>query len=128
VDEFLLNHIDKSFKHWTTTKINYMGRGMVVNNILLSSLLYFLSIWGGTQRGIDQIKTKLINYLSSGSTNNSRAKISWKQCYQTHDMGGINLINSKDALVALMTKWVIKACKPRKSNLHHMLHFRLSHF
>jgi hypothetical protein len=121
MDKFLQTRVDKSLQHWTTTKINYTGRRAVVNNILLSSLLYFLSIWGGTQKGIDRIKTKLTNYLWSGSTNNSHVKIRWSQYCQSRDMGGINLINPKDALVALMSKWVIKACEPGRSNLHHML-------
>lgn len=38
------------------------------------------------------------------------------------------MINPEDAVVALMMKWIIKACEPLTSNLHLMLRYRLSHF
>lgn len=69
-----------------------------------------------------------MNFLWSGSQNRSRAKVSLIQCCQAYEDGGINLINLQDALVSLMVKWIVKAIEPSKSNLHHLLRHRLSHF
>jgi len=38
------------------------------------------------------------------------------------------MIHPQDALAALMTKWVLKACEPGHSNLQELLRFRLQHF
>lgn len=38
------------------------------------------------------------------------------------------MINPTDALVALMTEWILKACHPRMSNLQVLLRFQLRNF
>jgi hypothetical protein len=50
----------------------------------------------------------------------------WLQCCQDRSRGGINLINPKDAAIAFMTKWVLKALEPGTINLHEMLRYRLN--
>ena len=40
-------------------------------------------------------------------------------------MGGLNIINPKEALYALMAKWIIMALSPGESNLHILLKFWL---
>lgn len=64
----------------------------------------------------------------SGSLHQARTKVSWLQCCQSKDSGGINVINPQDALVALIVKWVLKAYKPGSSNLHVLIRHRLSNF
>jgi hypothetical protein len=60
--------------------------------------------------------------------NRSRSKVSWLQCCQPKSKRRVNLINSIDAMMALMVKWVVKATEPTNSNLHHMLRFRSENF
>lgn len=50
VDEFLHNRLEKKLTYWSSTKINPTGRGVVANNLLLSSMFFFLSIWGVQRR------------------------------------------------------------------------------
>jgi hypothetical protein len=52
-------------------------------------------------------------------------RVLWKECCQPKAQGALNLVNPEDAMVALLTKWIIKACEPGQSNLHLMLRFRL---
>jgi hypothetical protein len=42
------------------------------------------------------------------------------------EAGGLNIIHPKDAVVALVMKWVIKALEPGSLNLNLMLRYRLS--
>jgi hypothetical protein len=96
--------------------------------MLLSSTYYFTSIWGGTKKGIARVKSAVTNYFWSGSMHRSRSKVSWLQCCQPKEKGGVNLINPVDAMMALMVKWILKAVEPGNSNLHLLFRFRLAHF
>jgi hypothetical protein len=128
IDNFLLARINKSLGYWSTTKINATGRRIIVNGVLLSSTYYFTSIWGGTKRGVSQVKSAVTNYFWSGSLQRSKSKVLWLHCCQTKANGGVNLIHPLDAMVALMVKWIMKAVEPGDSNLHLMLRYRLAHF
>jgi hypothetical protein len=106
--------------------VNPTGRSIIVNSILNSSTFYFLSIWGGNNQGVKKVKSVLLNYLAAEKAQRSRAKVGWIQCCQPKENGSINIIHPEDAVVALMTKWVVKAMEPGTLNLHLMLRFRLS--
>jgi hypothetical protein len=59
----------------------------------------------------------------------SRSKVFWLQCYQIKSNGGgVNLINPKDALTALLVKWIMEALEPGSSNLHLLPGYWLEHF
>ena len=125
VDKFLLDRVTKKLAYWCKLKLNSMGRAVIVNSVLLSSTIFFVSIWGGTQAGLKRVKATLHNYLWGGKATLSRKRIAWLQCCQPKDKGGINLLNPPDVLNAMMSKWILKACEPGQSNLHTLLRFRL---
>ena len=52
VGSFLFDKLSKKLVHWSATKINPTGRSIVANNVLLSSTFFFLSIWGGSKKGV----------------------------------------------------------------------------
>jgi hypothetical protein len=126
VDKFLLDRVNKKLEYWCKLKHKSIGRAVVVNSVLLSSTIFFVSIWGGTLAGLKRIQAILHNYLWGGKPTLARKKIAWLQCCQPRDKGGINLLNPPDVLDAMMVKWVLKACEPGQSNLHILLRFRLS--
>lgn len=126
VNEFLHNKLAAKLTHWSSAKVNRTGRGVIANGILLSSLFFFFSIWGGTKKGVAKLKSSILNYLAAGKVERSRARVSWIQCCQSKQDGGIGLINPEDAVAALMAKWVIKAMEPNTSNLHLLLRLKLS--
>jgi exonuclease III len=125
VDKFLLERINKKLDYWCKVRNNSMGRVVIVNSVLLSSTLFFVSIWGGTQAGLKRVKSTLHNYLWGGKPSIARKRIAWVQCCQTKENGGVNLLNPPDVLDAMMTKWILKACEPGQSNLHTLLRYRL---
>jgi hypothetical protein len=128
VDDFLLEKLTKKLTHWRTSKINTTGQSTVVNSILLSSLFYFISIWEGTNQGIKRIKSAVMNYMAAGTMQRAWIWVSWIQCCQSKEAGGLNIINPEDAVVSLMEKWIIKAMEPGNSNLHLLLQFRLGSY
>jgi hypothetical protein len=125
VNSFLFVRLCKKLSYWVTVHINPIGRGVIVNSVLNSST-FSLSIWGGNNLGVKKVKSALLNYLASGKSQRARARVNWIQCCQTRINGGLNIIHPEDAVVALMGKWLVKAMEPGQSNLHLMLHYKLS--
>lgn len=121
VDSFMQDRVTKKLQYWCTSMVNSTGRGMIVSSVLLSSLIFFASIWGGTKDGIKKVTSSIRNYMWSGALLQARTKFAWLQCCQPKDKGGINVVNPQDAVMALMVKWVLKACEPGTSNLHEFL-------
>jgi hypothetical protein len=78
---------------------------MIVNNIFLSSLWYFVSVWGGTKKGILRINYLLKNYLWGGLNHNCRCRVAWDQCCGKKKDGGLSLVNLIDATKAFLSKW-----------------------
>lgn len=50
VDNFLLKKVQHKLNYWASTKLSLVRRKMIVNNIFLSSLWYFVGVWGGTKK------------------------------------------------------------------------------
>jgi hypothetical protein len=128
IDEFMKERVNQRLRYRCTIKINSIGRSIIANKILLSSMFFFMSIWDGTKGGITKVKACIANYMWSGTMNRARTKVVWLQYCQPKADGGLGLINPVDALVGLMTKWIMKACEPGLSNLQIMIRFRLTHF
>lgn len=78
--------------------------------------------------GVNKATSSVRKFMWSGALHRARTKVAWAQCCMSKDKGGINMVNPEDALVALMSKWIIKACEPGGSNLHKLLRFRFTHF
>lgn len=126
VNDFLHKKLTDKLTHWSNAKVNRPGRGVVANGILLSSLFFFFSVWGGTKKGVAKLKSSILKYLAAGKLGRSRARVSWIQCCQSKQDSGIGLINPEDAVAALIGKWVIKALEPSNSNLYLLLRLKLS--
>ena len=68
VDKFLLDRVSKKLEYWCKLKHNVMGRAVIVNSVLLSSTIFFVSIWGRTIVGLNRVKATLHNYLWGGKS------------------------------------------------------------
>jgi hypothetical protein len=117
VDKFLLKKVQHKLNYWASTKLSLVGRKMIINNILLSSLWYFVSVWGGTKKGILKINHLLKNYLWARSNHNCRCSVAWDQCCGKKKNGGLSLVNPIKLIEALLSKWVVHVLKPRSFNL-----------
>lgn len=80
-------------QYWCITKVNSTGHDVIVNSVLLSSLIFFASIWGGTKDGIKKVTSSIGNYMSSGALYRARTKVVWLQCCQPKDKDGITMVN-----------------------------------
>jgi hypothetical protein len=126
VNQFLLDRTDNKLQHWTAQKLNNTGQSVICNGILMSATMYFLAIWGGTQSGISKLKAKIRNYLWMAEDRPCWARIAWHVCSLKKKDGGLGLVDPAEAMVAMMSKWVLSALEPWDSNLKLLLWNRLS--
>jgi hypothetical protein len=128
VDQFLVERIEQKINYWATVRLNSTGRAVIANGVLVSSTLYFLSIWAGSKARIRKVISKVRNYLFSGTAQPARARVAWSVVCSKKREGGLNIVNPLDAVIALMSKWVVSACEPGDSNLKKLMQYRLSCF
>jgi hypothetical protein len=91
VDQFLVNRVKGKLKYWTSTNLSLVGRTLIVNQVLMSSLWYFIAVWVGSKKLLGRIKALLCNYLWSGSENTARAQVNWDDCTVPKKVGGLSL-------------------------------------
>lgn len=104
IDEFLITKVTRKLRYWSSTHLSLAARAVVVNSVLLSTLWYFLSIWGGSKDILSKIRSKLCNYLWAGTEENSRVRVRWDDYCAPKATGGLGLIDPDDALTTLMSK------------------------
>ena len=82
--------------------MSLVGRTLIVNHVLMSSLWYFIIIWARSKRVLGKIKTLFRNYLWIGAKNATRAHASWDDYMMPKKVGGLSLILPKDASLYLL--------------------------
>lgn len=125
IDNFLVDKVRRKLTYWTSTKLSLAGRRLIVNQVLMSTLWYFIGVWAGSRSVLKQIKSLLRNYLWAGRKHRARARVAWDTCTKKQRAGSLSLIDPHEALDGLMSKWLIKACEPGISNLQTFLRYRL---
>ena len=99
---------------------------VICNQILLSTLWYFVTVWGGSNKIIRMSRGAIRNYLWSGKDQFICTRDSWKECYIKQKKSILWLVNPNIAEANLMCKWIVRAMKLGKSNFQLMLSYRLA--
>lgn len=112
-NQFLLKKIQHKLKYQSSTKISLVGRKIVVNNILLFNLWYFISVWEGTKKRITKVTRLFKNYLWASTNQNNRCQVAWDQCCEKN---------------AVLVQWIMHAFEPSDSNLKSLLRYYFKNF
>lgn len=68
VDHFLYSKISKELDYWSAMKPFSASKVVIYNHVLLSTLWYFITVWGGSNKILPKIKNVIGNYLWFGKT------------------------------------------------------------
>jgi hypothetical protein len=128
VDQFLVERVERKINFWATRRLNSIGRAVIANGVLVSSTLYFLSIWAGSKSGIKKVISKIRNYLFAGTSQPARARVAWQTVCLSRKDGGLNIVNPLEAISALLVKWIVTACEPDDSNFKLLIRHRLASY
>jgi hypothetical protein len=93
--------------------------------VLAFTLLLFINVGDGCRKAAWKCKTLLRNFVWARGKHHARAIIKWGDWCMQIFLGELGLINLQEALVVLLSKWVLKALKPRDSNFKIWLWFKL---
>lgn len=63
IDKFLVEKIKNKLVYWCSRNLSLAGRRIIVNQVLQSSMWYFLGVWAGSRRVVTQAKALLRNYF-----------------------------------------------------------------
>ena len=74
-DQFLIDKVKSKLTYWSTTKLSLAARRLIVNQVLMSTLWYFIGIWAGSREAIKQIQALLCNYLWAGCEHRAIARV-----------------------------------------------------
>ncbi len=64
---------------------------IILNNIFLFNLWYFISVWEGTKKRISKVTKLLKNYLWVGTNQNNRCNMAWDQCCEKNGIWWIKV-------------------------------------
>ena len=89
-------------------KLLLAGRIIICNQMLLSTLWFFITVGGGSNKILGKIRGAIRNYLWSGKEQLTRTRVSWKECCVIKKYGGLGLVDPEDAKTSLLCKWIVK--------------------
>lgn len=90
-DQFLIDKVKSKLTYWSTTKFSLAARRLIVNQVLMSTLWYFIGVWASSRVVIKQIQALLRNYLWAGWEYRARARVAWDICTKKLCAGGLSL-------------------------------------
>lgn len=105
-----------------------VGRTLIVNQTLMSSLWCFIAVWIGSKKilSLEKIKVLLCNYLWFGSENTAITIVTWDGCTMPKRVGGFHLTPPDDAMRALMSKWITQAISHSQLNMQVLLRYHIT--
>ena len=109
-------------------KLSLAGRAVICNQVLLSTLWFFITLWGGSNKILERIKGAIRNYLWSGKEQRIRTRVSLRECCMKKKNEGLGLVDPEAAKTSLFCKWIVKAMEPGESNLQLILRYKLARF
>ena len=120
---FLIDKIEKRLQNWKGSLLSIGGRVTLLNSVLSSIPLYFLSVYKIPKfviKKIDQIRCR---FLWQGTTEKRKySLINWQTACLAKEFGGLGIIDLTQMNISLLLKWWWKLKDPSYSSAwKHML-------
>jgi len=113
----LIARVDKYLSGWQASLLNAMGRTVLVNAVLDSSLIYILSAMMLPQGTIEELDKRRRAFLWSGesSTSGAQCLVAWKRAYLPKEHGGLGVKDLKTFNQCLLLKLLHRLHHPGDS-------------
>ena len=105
IDNFLYQKIaKKKLDYRSTMELSLAGRTVICNQVLLSTLWFFITVWGGSNKILNKIRGAIRNYLWSVKEQLTRTRASWRECCLKKNYGGLGLVDPEAAKTSFLCK------------------------
>ncbi len=109
-------------------KLSLEDKAAIYNQVLISTLWFYIIVWGGSYKILNKIKRDNQNYLWLGEEKFIQTRVSWNECCLKKKYGELGLIDPKMAKTNLLIKWIVKAMEPGDSNFQLILRYSISRY
>ncbi|XP_020264999.1 uncharacterized protein LOC109840677 [Asparagus officinalis] len=119
----ILDNLHRKLSTWRKHSLSFGGRLVLLNSVLSSIPLYFMSFYKLPMWLIKEIDKIRRNFLWTGNIDNNAFKcmVSWKRVCLTKTEGGLGVKDLKVFNSSLLAKWLWK-CLDRNSTIGAFLH------
>ncbi len=98
--------------NWSTNKLSFAGRILVLKQVLLASIWYLAACWNLDPKMCDQIRRLIRNFIWGGKEAPARAKVRWDTLTLPTSQGGLGVTDPKAQSEALLAKLFIRGLAP----------------
>ena len=63
VDQFFYGKIAKKLDYWSTIKLSLTERAVSCNQVVISTLWFFITVWSGSYNVLSKMRGSIGNYL-----------------------------------------------------------------
>lgn len=89
---FLSRNFLSKLKYWSLIHLQLASRAIIVNSILVSTLWFFINIWGGSKKVIKKCKSFCHNFLWARKEHRARTKVNWSNWCAHKSIEGLRLL------------------------------------
>lgn len=108
-DGTMLNQLRKHLFKWSGQKLSLVGRIMISNQVILSSIWYLSSCSDLSGKALKLARSMVRNYMWSGKREmNARARVKWDTAVLPIVRGGIKILDPQWQTSALLVKLLIR--------------------
>jgi hypothetical protein len=90
-------------------KLSLVKRAIIRNQVLLSTLWFFVTVWGGSNKILSKIRGAICNYTWSGKEYLAHTIVSWHECCMKKKYWGLGSMDPEVTKISLICKWIVKA-------------------
>ncbi|KAH1040657.1 hypothetical protein J1N35_042400 [Gossypium stocksii] len=103
----IVDRVERKLLGWKSRSLSWAGRVVLINSMLSSLPIYFMSIFQAPVAVInktDKIRRKFL--WGSEGGRQKMAKVKWKQIYTPKEKGGAGVVDLRVKNKTLIAKWV----------------------
>ncbi|XP_059638758.1 uncharacterized protein LOC132281037 [Cornus florida] len=103
----LIERITHRITHWSSRSLSYAGRLQLIKSMLVSTQVYWSSIFILPKGVIDELNRIFMAFLWSGiEMKSTKAKIAWMTIYRSKEADGLDIPNLVTSNQAAITRYI----------------------
>lgn len=107
VDQFLVGVVKAKLNSWSSTHLSLVGITYIMNNMLMSSLWYFIVIWIGLKKGFKEVQSFVTHLYAVWIRKHNTCMSELKRLHHAEENWSPRSYFPRECYDKLMSKWII---------------------